>query len=246
MRSIVDQLVVTRQQLDEAQLTIGQLQRELSVRSEWASKLENEATEKARWAEQADEHAARSAQQVRDLQLKVEELERELTARTEWANKLEKEGFEKARWAQQADEDATRSQQQVKAFQLKIKKLERELIEASDGRKELGDESSEPVHLAIPSSNEIKKYAGRVNGALGPGDNLDGFFRVASPVWRVTWPLRYLGRCIVRIFVRQLWNPFKWPEWIKRISVVYAEHGVRGFLQVKPYEKRGGAASKSG
>jgi len=230
MRSTVDQLAAARQQLKESRLACGKFERELGVRTEWALKCEREALEKARWAEQADERAARTSQELTKSALEIARLERELIVRTEWARRLEKEALEKARWAEQADEQAARSVDQIKDYQRVIGQLERKL---------------EIAGLAIQTDNDIQALARRLSKSLCPGDEVDSFFRFVTTIWRLTWPLRYLYRLIGRVLVRQLWNPLKWPGWIKRMSVIYAEHGWQAFLEVRPHDSERAGLSES-
>lgn len=147
-------------------------------------------------------------------------------------------------WMQSIVEELSQTKERLDALLIEKSELEHDLISRTRWARRMEQKAEERTRWAQASDLEafqLKKtlldherlITSRIfAGILGPGDDPNAFLRFSKLAWKLSWPIRFVYRTIYRFFARQLWNPFTWPAWIKRMRSVYSKHGIGAFLGV--------------
>lgn len=197
------------------------------------------------WMHSIVEELAQAKQKADEMHHCMLQLEKDLKERTNWARSLDKEAKERTAWALAANEESQQARKAIDELQLANAELQerlkiRELAPPATRLKKRG--------MAPSLADDQHQASDNLLGAIGgPGDKPASFLRFVLFVWKITWPIRFMYRVSRRFFVRKLWNPLNWPAWIRRMSTVFADHGVNGFLAItaeigEPADQSGKAA----
>jgi hypothetical protein len=190
--------------------------------------LPTRSTSQNSWMHSIVEELAQAKKKADEMHQSMLQLEKELKERTNWARSLDKEARERTAWALASNQEVLEARKSIDDLRKTNAELQARLKTGQLEKPATGQEMQEMRSLLADHQHQTTDNMFRV--AAGPGDRPGSFLHFALFVWRITWPIRFLYRVVRRIFVRKLWNPLKWPAWFRRMSKVYADHGIKGFL----------------
>jgi len=157
-----------------------ELTQQLAACVDWAKSLEQDAHQRAEWAKAMEQQAEERTQWAKSLELQVEE-------HTQWVGSLELQLEERTQWAKSLDQELTTLRISETGLREDLFSVKGEIAQLSKTISQLNDSLQKTSEELNVTQNELSNL--QLNYALV----------INSRSWKITKPLRFIGRVLRRI-----------------------------------------------